>query len=53
MTSVVLEIESMDLAGQGVAHADGKVVFVEGALPGEIVQATVRRLRDLPVVRIA
>lgn len=43
MTSVVLEIESMDLAGQGVAHADGKVVFVEGALPGEIVQATVRR----------
>ena len=30
-----LEVESLDLDGQGVAHrADGKVVFIEGALPG-------------------
>lgn len=39
----VLEIESLDLDGQGVAHMDGKVVFVEGALPGERVQASIVR----------
>lgn len=39
-----LEIESIDLEAQGVAHdAAGKVVFVDGALPGERVQAAVTR----------
>jgi 23S rRNA (uracil1939-C5)-methyltransferase len=39
-----LAIESLDLEGQGVAHsAEGKVVFVEDALPGESVQVAVRR----------
>ena len=28
-------VESLDLEGRGVAHADGKVIFIEGALPGE------------------
>ena len=28
-------IESIDHEGRGVAHVDGKAVFVEGALPGE------------------
>jgi 23S rRNA (uracil1939-C5)-methyltransferase len=28
-------IESLDQEGRGVAHVDGKVVFIEGALPGE------------------
>src|SRR6185437_10264622 len=36
-------IESLDQEGRGVAHADGKVVFVEGALPGERVQAEIVR----------
>jgi 23S rRNA (uracil1939-C5)-methyltransferase len=31
----IAEIESLDHEGRGVAHVDGKVVFVEGALPGE------------------
>ena len=39
-----LTIESLDLEAQGVAHnAEGKVVFVEGALPGEQVQVKVHR----------
>ena len=46
MTSVEewLRIESLDLEAQGIAHnADGKVVFVEDALPGEEVRVAVRR----------
>ena len=31
-------IESLDHEGRGVAHIDGKVVFVEGALPRELVE---------------
>ena len=31
-------IESLDHEGRGVAHVDGKAVFVEGALPREAVQ---------------
>ncbi len=39
-----LEIDALDLEGQGVARRpDGKVVFVEGALPGERVQVQVTR----------
>ena len=31
-------IESLDHEGRGVAHVDGKAVFIEGALPGEVVE---------------
>ena len=42
-----LHIESLDLEGQGVAHrADGKVVFVEGALPFEEVQTSLLRRKN-------
>ena len=30
-------IESLDQEGRGIAHVEGKVVFIEGALPGELV----------------
>ncbi len=37
-------IESLDHEGRGVAHVDGKVIFIEGALPGEVVEyASYRR----------
>ena len=36
-------VESLDHEGQGVAHVDGKAVFIDGALPGETVQYSVRR----------
>ena len=31
-------VESLDQEGRGVAHFDGKVIFIDGALPGEIVE---------------
>ncbi|MDD5387978.1 MAG: 23S rRNA (uracil(1939)-C(5))-methyltransferase RlmD [Gallionellaceae bacterium] len=33
-----LLIESLDHEGRGVGHVDGKAIFVEGALPGELVR---------------
>lgn len=44
--SYLLEIESLDLEGRGVAHHDGKVVFVDGALPGELVRAQITRQKS-------
>ena len=42
-----LNVESLDLEGQGVAHnSEGKVVFIEGALPGEQVQVQVHRRKS-------
>ncbi|MBI3156279.1 MAG: 23S rRNA (uracil(1939)-C(5))-methyltransferase RlmD [Burkholderiales bacterium] len=48
-----LDVESLDLEGQGVAHrgsdagdAAGKVVFIEGALPGERVRVAVDRRKN-------
>ena len=42
-----LKVESLDLEAQGVAHgADGKVVFIEGALPGEEVRVAVHRRKN-------
>jgi len=36
---MILEIDALDAAGRGVARNAGKVVFVEGALAGERVEA--------------
>jgi len=42
-----LTVESIDLEAQGVAHnAEGKVVFIEDALPGEEVQVKVNRRKN-------
>jgi 23S rRNA (uracil1939-C5)-methyltransferase len=42
-----LEVESLDLEAQGVAHnAEGKVVFIDGALPGEEVRVRVHRHKN-------
>ncbi len=38
-----LWIESLDQEGRGIGHADGKVVFVDGALAGEHVSYASRR----------
>ncbi len=42
---VTIDIESLSHEGRGVSHIEGKVVFVDGALPGEQVQASYVRRR--------
>ena len=41
-----LEIDALDPAGRGVARNAGKVVFVEGALAGEVVEARLLESRS-------
>jgi 23S rRNA (uracil1939-C5)-methyltransferase len=41
-----VDIESLDQEGRGVAHRDGKAVFIEGALPGE--RVVYERYRQKP-----
>jgi len=50
-TNNILQIESLDQDGRGVARQDSKVIFVQGALPGETVGATT--LRKKPSYEIA
>ncbi len=40
---IELTIESVDHEARGVAHHEGKVIFVDGALPGEVVHAASTR----------
>ena len=43
----LLVVESLDIEAQGIAHrSDGKVVFIEGALPFETVTASVFRKKS-------
>ncbi|MDX9995500.1 MAG: 23S rRNA (uracil(1939)-C(5))-methyltransferase RlmD [Rhodocyclaceae bacterium] len=38
------DVESLDHEGRGVAHVEGKAIFIEGALPGErVVYSSFRR----------
>ncbi|MGE4242556.1 23S rRNA (uracil(1939)-C(5))-methyltransferase RlmD [Ramlibacter sp.] len=43
----VLRVDALDIEAQGVARReDGKVVFIDGALPGETVTASVHRRKN-------
>ena len=47
----ILTVESLDQEGRGVAHSDGKTVFIEGALPGE--RVTCAPYRKKPAYEVA
>jgi 23S rRNA (uracil1939-C5)-methyltransferase len=51
MAESVVTIESLDNEGRGVARVAGKAVFVEGALPGEVV--AIESLKRKPTYEIA
>ena len=40
-----VRVESLALGGNGLARVDGRVVFVEGGMPGDAAQARLRRVR--------
>lgn len=40
------QIESLDQEGRGVAHVEGKAIFIDGALPTETVTYQSHRIRD-------
>jgi len=42
----VVQIESLDQEGRGVAHHDGKVIFIDGALVGEKVTYQTKRRKN-------
>ena len=44
-TEAVARVDSLDQEGRGVARVDGKVTFIDGALPGEEVRIRVYRSR--------
>ncbi|MBK8569348.1 MAG: 23S rRNA (uracil(1939)-C(5))-methyltransferase RlmD [Nitrosomonadales bacterium] len=44
-------VESLDYEGRGIAHADGKVIFIEGALTGE--RVTYSSYRKKPSFELA
>ncbi|MBL8471451.1 MAG: 23S rRNA (uracil(1939)-C(5))-methyltransferase RlmD [Rhodocyclaceae bacterium] len=49
-----IDIESVDHEGRGIGRVEGKVVFVEGALPGErIVPNVYRRKPSYELARVA
>ncbi len=41
----ILTIQSIDIEGNGIAHHNGKVVFVRGAITGEQVRAQITRTK--------
>jgi len=45
-TPLELEISALSHEGRGIAHHERKVVFVEGALPGEKVEAVLTDRRS-------
>ena len=46
-------IESLDQEGRGIAHADGKVVFIEGAITGErVTYSSYRKKTSFEVAQV-
>ncbi|MDQ3267609.1 MAG: 23S rRNA (uracil(1939)-C(5))-methyltransferase RlmD [Pseudomonadota bacterium] len=51
-TSVV--VESLDYEGRGIAHANGKVIFIEGALTGErVTYSSYRKKNSFEIAQLS
>jgi 23S rRNA (uracil1939-C5)-methyltransferase len=50
-SAMTVSVASLDQEGRGIARVEGKAVFVEGALPGEIV--TITTLKRKPTYELA
>jgi 23S rRNA (uracil1939-C5)-methyltransferase len=48
---VIATVDSLDQEGRGIARVNGKAIFVEGALPGEVV--TLTTLKRKPTYELA
>jgi len=44
--SLPVLVESLDQEGRGVAHVEGKTIFIDGALPNEIVSYQITRAKS-------
>ncbi|RCK72860.1 MAG: RNA methyltransferase, TrmA family [Ignavibacteriae bacterium] len=42
---IVLNIEALEFEGKGVAHFEGKVYFVAGGVPGDVVKCKIKKSR--------
>ena len=52
-TEQTVVIESIDQEGRGIAHHEGKVIFIEGALPGErVTYASYRRKPSFEMAQV-
>ncbi len=46
-------VESLDYEGRGIAHADGKVIFIEGALTGErVTYSSYRKKTSFEIAKV-
>ncbi len=49
----IVTVESLDQEGRGIAHAEGKVIFIEGALPGEhVTYSTYRKKPSYELAKV-
>ena len=50
----MVRVESLDQEGRGVAHDQGKVIFIEGALPGErVTYSSYRKKASFEIAQLA
>lgn len=50
--TATLTVEELAMGGDGVAHLDGMAVFVPGAVPGDVVEASIQRKGNFARARV-
>jgi 23S rRNA (uracil1939-C5)-methyltransferase len=50
---LAVPVESLDHEGRGIAHCEGKVIFIEGALPGErVTYSSYRKKKSFEMAQV-